>query len=195
MASDKQGDTELETRFGERFVLRDTAVDTNGELLRIDTYLDPGVRRPLHIHPRQDERFIVHSGTLGLAVEDEEYFLDAGTEKDVSAGTPHTFWNAGNDKLHMTTEHRPALRFEDFLKTIVQLDREGGLDSEGMPDNLLTGAAVITEFQDEMQPADIPVPVQRVLFPILARIGTLLGYGVPTYSQLESTDSDSSRPL
>lgn len=54
----------------------------------------------------------------------------------------------------MTIEHRPALRFEEFLKAMVQLDRKDGLDSNGTPANPLAGAAVITEFQDERQPAD-----------------------------------------
>lgn len=54
----------------------------------------------------------------------------------------------------MTTEHRPVLRFEEFLKAMVELDREDGLDSNGTPANPLAGAAVITEFQDEIQPAD-----------------------------------------
>lgn len=62
---------------------------------------------------------------------------------------------------------------------MVALDEEGGLNDEGMPANPLVGAALITEFQDEMQPEDIPKPVQRALFPLLARVGSLLGYGVP----------------
>lgn len=53
MASHEQGCTTstLETNFGERFVFCETAADIDGELLRMDTYLDPGVRRPLHSIP------------------------------------------------------------------------------------------------------------------------------------------------
>ncbi|WP_336363525.1 hypothetical protein [Halalkalicoccus salilacus] len=54
----------------------------------------------------------------------------------------------------MTTEHRPFLRFEEFLRAMVELDRKDGLDSNGTPANPLAGAAVITEFQDEIQPTD-----------------------------------------
>ena len=182
----------LETSFGERFVFRETAAETDGELLRMDTYLDPGVRRPLHSHPKQDERFVVHSGVLGLAVEDEERRLEAGDEETVPAGTPHTFWNAGDGEVHMTTEHRPALRFEEFIRAMVALDREDGLDDDGMPANPLVGAAVLEEFSDEMEPADVPVPVQRALFPILAKVGPVLGFGVPEYSAPASAEADSS---
>lgn len=196
MVSPDHGSTEetLETSLGERFVFRDTAAETDGELLRIDTYLDPGVRRPLHSHPKQDERFIVHDGRLGLAIEDEERLLEPGDEETVGAGTPHTFWNAGDGELHMTTEHRPALRFEEFIQAMVALDREGGLDSDGMPANPLVGAAMIHEFRDEMQPADVPIPVQRVVFPALAKIGSVLGYGVPEYSEGDAERAGSARP-
>lgn len=180
----------LETSFGERFVLRDTAADTDGELLRIETSLDPGVRRPLHSHPKQDERFVVHEGLLGVALEDTEFVLEPGDEKSVPAGTPHTFWNAGDSRVHMTTEHRPALRFEEFLRAMVELDRENGLDSDGMPANPLVGAALLDEFHDEMRPADIPVPVQRLLFPALATIGRVVGYGTPDYSKTDATGQD-----
>jgi len=183
-------ETTLTTEFGERYVFRDTAVDTGGELLRMDTYLNPGVRRPLHSHPNQDERFIVHSGTLGLAVEDEELLVEDRETATVSAGTPHTFWNAGDGEMHMTTEHRPALRFEEFIRVMVQLDREGGLNDAGMPANPLVGAAVISGFSDEMQPEDLPVPVQRLLFPVLAKIGDTFGYGVPEYQRSTATGSE-----
>ncbi|UHQ95075.1 cupin domain-containing protein [Haloterrigena alkaliphila] len=181
----RKAEPALETTFGERFVLRDTAADTDGELLRIDTYLDPGVRRPLHSHPKQNERFVVHEGTLGVALEDSEVLLEPGDEKSVSAGTPHTFWNAGDDKVHMTTEHRPALRFEEFLQAMVELDREDGLDSDGMPANPLVGAVLLDEFHNEMRPADIPVSIQRILFPALATVGRKVGYGVPNYSKTD----------
>ncbi|ELY56108.1 cupin 2 barrel domain-containing protein [Natronococcus amylolyticus DSM 10524] len=173
----------LETSFGERFALQDTAADTDGKLLRIETTLDPGVKRPLHSHPDQRERFVVHEGTLGLAVEDEEFVLEPGEETTVAAGTPHTFWNAGDGELRMTTEHRPALRFEEFLRAMVALDREGGLDAEGMPANPLVGAALLHEFRREMRPADVPTPVRRVAVPVLAAVASLFGYGVPDDSR------------
>lgn len=183
MAPRERADTRdrLTTSFGEEFLFKDTAADTGGELLRMENRLDPGVRRPLHSHPKQEERFVVRSGTLGIATDDGEVLLEEGEEEVVPAGTPHTFWNAGDGEVHMQTEHRPALRFEEFIRAMVALDEEGGLNDEGMPANPLVGAALITEFQDEMQPEDIPKPVQRALFPLLARVGSLLGYGVPAF--------------
>ncbi|APW96354.1 hypothetical protein CHINAEXTREME_00620 [Halobiforma lacisalsi AJ5] len=71
MATHESGGTDrvLETSFGERFEIRETGAETEGELVRIDTCLDPGVRRPLHSHPKQDERFVVREGMLEAGVE------------------------------------------------------------------------------------------------------------------------------
>lgn len=183
----------LETSFGERFVLQDTAADTERELLWIETILDSGVRRPLHNHPDQQERFIVLEGRLGLAVEDEELALESEEEATVDAGTPLTFWNASGGELRTTTEHRPALRFEEFLRAMVALGREGGLDSEGMPANPRVGAALIDEFRREMQPADVPDPVQRAVFPVLATVASLFGDGVPENSRSAAGSAASPR--
>ncbi|SFB72363.1 Cupin domain-containing protein [Halobiforma haloterrestris] len=183
MATHESGGTDrvLETSFGERFEIRETGAETEGELVRIDTCLDPGVRRPLHSHPKQDERFVVREGTLALAVGDGKRLLEAGEETTVAAGTPHTFWNphGGEREVRFTTEHRPALRFDEFVRAMVALDREGGLDSDGMPANPLVGATLLEEFRDEMRAEDVPLPVQRLVFPVLAGIGGVLGYGAP----------------
>ena len=115
---------------------------TDGELLRIDSYLESGVKHLLHSHLKREERFIVREGRLGLTVADEELIPESGDEATVSIGPPHTFWNAGSWEGHLTTEHRPALRFEPFLRAMVAPDRENELDFEGMPANPLVGATV-----------------------------------------------------
>jgi mannose-6-phosphate isomerase-like protein (cupin superfamily) len=168
--------------FGEEFVFRKTSSDSNGELLRIETRLDPGVRRPLHAHPHQEERFFVQEGVLGLAVDTREVLLEAGDEYTIHAGTPHTIWRAGDGPTVMITEHRPALRFEDFLQAMVQLDMANRLNEAGMPAHLFDAAALLTEFREEMRPTDVPRVVQRRIFPLLAHLGTLLGREVPGYS-------------
>jgi mannose-6-phosphate isomerase-like protein (cupin superfamily) len=60
-------------RFRERYVLLETAEETSGESVRIEDTARPGPsRRPSSAHPRQEERFEVLSGTLGLTVEGKE---------------------------------------------------------------------------------------------------------------------------
>lgn len=178
----KGSDPVLKTSFGEQFAFRRTAEETHGELLRLETRLDPGVRRPLHSHPRQEEHFLVREGVLGLAIEEKRLLLEPGEEETVPAGTPHTFWRAGSGPTRFVSEHRPALRFGDFLRVMVQLDREGRLGPDGMPASLIDGACLLAEFSGEMRPKDVPAFVQRRIFPAVAWLGKALGREVPGYS-------------
>jgi oxalate decarboxylase/phosphoglucose isomerase-like protein (cupin superfamily) len=50
----------------DRIIWRKTARDTDGELLGADLFVSPGGGNPLHVHPRQEERFKAVSGSLGV---------------------------------------------------------------------------------------------------------------------------------
>ena len=65
----KAGDELLNSVTGLRTVFRKTAEETSGELLQVDWIGEPGwTTGPDHVHPRQEERFEVLSGRLGLRV-------------------------------------------------------------------------------------------------------------------------------
>jgi hypothetical protein len=65
----KAGDELVNPVTGLRTVLRKTAQETSGELLQVDWIGSPGwTTGPDHVHPRQEERFEVLSGRLGLRV-------------------------------------------------------------------------------------------------------------------------------
>jgi hypothetical protein len=49
---------------------------------------------PLHLHRSEDEAWYVLEGALGFRVGDDEMTVDAGRSVIVSAGTPHSYWNA-----------------------------------------------------------------------------------------------------
>jgi mannose-6-phosphate isomerase-like protein (cupin superfamily) len=112
----RKGDELQDERFGERYVLLETAEETGGELVRIEDAVRPGPsRRPASAHPRQEERFEVVSGTLGLTVDGQERLLRSGESFVVPPGTRHLPRNAGEGELRFVTEIRPAGRFEEFL--------------------------------------------------------------------------------
>jgi hypothetical protein len=50
---------------------------------------------PLHVHDRDDEAWYVLEGVLGFRRGDELVEAPAGAAVLVTAGTPHSFWNAG----------------------------------------------------------------------------------------------------
>src|SRR5918994_2710155 len=110
----KAGDELTNPVTGLRTVFRKTARETSGELLQVDWIGDPGwTTGPHHIHPRQEERFEVLSGKLGLRVEGVERVHSAGDVIVVPAGSPHAARNAGDDdEVHVLVDFTPALRTE-----------------------------------------------------------------------------------
>lgn len=165
-------------------VFERTAADTNGELLRFGQRVQAGhAPIPAHVHARQEERFVVLSGRMGVRAAGIEKVLGAGEEAVVPPGTPHTFWNASpnGEVLHQVVELRPALDSERFFETVFGLQREGKL-VEGRTPNLLMMAPVIVRYENWL--AGPPVVLQRLLFSPLALLGRLLGYrpSYPRYS-------------
>ena len=170
---------------GERVVWRRVSEDTDGDLLELDLFAKPGgFVAAAHVHPHQEERFEVVTGTLALRVGDEERTLRAGDVAVVPPGTPHAWWNAGADQVRIRGEIRPELRTENFFETFFGLARDGKTNRKGLP-NLLQLAVLMRAYEDEMRLAKPPFAIQRMLFAPLAIIGRALGYRsqYPRHSQ------------
>jgi quercetin dioxygenase-like cupin family protein len=163
-------------RTGQTMRFRQTADDTEGALLQIESINPPtGVAEPEHVHPNQESRAEVIAGTLRFVVEGRERRLGPGDAITIPAGTPHYFVNDGKDDAVSIQEFRPALRTADFFKTLFALADQGKLDERGMP-SLLTLALLGPRFADEIRVLSPPWPVQRVAFALLAPIARLRGY-------------------
>lgn len=161
---------------GEKIVFRQTGADTDGRLLRFDMFVEPGgFVAAEHIHPSQTEHFTVKEGELRLRKQSEEQTYQAGEEATIPPGTPHVWWNSGDEELHVTVEIRPADRFDAFLTSLFALAQDGKTDDQGMP-NPLQLAVMMQEYDDVIYPSSPPRPVQKLLFGILAPIGSCLGY-------------------
>ena len=83
-------------------------------------------------------------------------------------------WNGGDDEARVTWETRPALRSEEFFRTIAAMAQEGKLTTRGAKDPL-AGAAVMQEFRGEFRPTTPPALVQAVAFPVLSVVARVLG--------------------
>lgn len=161
---------------GQRAVFRETAEDTGGELLRLDFFVAPGgFLGSEHLHPKQEERIKILSGTLRCRVGGHERSVGAGEVIAVPRGTPHTLWNESAKEAHAVVEYRPALRMETLFETLFGLGRDGKTDEEGTP-RLLQGAVMLKEYEDEYRLAQPPLLVQKAFLAVLAPAGRLLGY-------------------
>lgn len=173
----KSGDVIEHPITRERIIFRKTAHDTNGELLQADFYLPPGgFVAAEHIHPLQEERFEVLTGTLRGRIAGKEVTGGPGETVVVAAGTPHVWWNSGDAEMHVLVEVRPALRIEVFFETFFGLAQDTKVNPKtGLP-NPLQLAVTLQGFRHEIILARPPWLAQRLLFGSLAPIGSLLGY-------------------
>lgn len=158
--------------------------ETDGELLRFEQFVQKDhAPIPAHVHPRQEERFVVISGRMGVRTRDKESMLEPGEEVTIPSGTPHTFWNAspGGEVLHHVVELSPALRSEAFFETVFGLQRDGRL-APGRPEAALLMAPVILAHENWI--AGPPIFLQKALFTFLACLGRPFGYrtSYPHYS-------------
>jgi quercetin dioxygenase-like cupin family protein len=161
----------------EKIVFRKTARDTGGELCQADLYLQPGAFVAAeHIHPLQEERFEVISGMLHGRVAGKELTSGPGETVVVPRGTPHVWWNSGDDELHVLVEVRPALRIESWFETFFGLAQDGKVNPKtGLP-NLFQLSMMMRAYRDVLVLARPPRLVQTLLFGLLASLGRLLGY-------------------
>ena len=158
----------------DRVIFRVTAQDTNGALLAFDDFLLAGyISPPEHVHPRQQERFEVISGSLGVRIDGRELVLRAGESVAVPPGTAHTIWNAGEGETHLQVEFQPALQTEAFFKTMFALARNGKTDRQGKP-GILQFAVGVSAYG--MYPTRPPIPLQKALFAVLGPLARALGY-------------------
>src|SRR5919106_3682785 len=172
----RTGDTIENQITGERITFLATSADTNGEAVVIETVVEPdGFVAAAHVHPKQEERFEVVAGTLGLKVGNDEIVAGPGETMTVPAGTPHRFWNAGADDVRFRCEVRPALEFEQLLETMFALAADGSTNRKGMP-NLLRLAVIAHAHFDTVRLPFPPALVQRIGLALGAPGGRMGGY-------------------
>jgi quercetin dioxygenase-like cupin family protein len=165
---------------GERIVFRKTSRETGGQAVVIETFVQPnGFVAAAHVHPSQEERFEILRGSLGFKIDGKKLVAGPGQRLTVPAGTPHKFWNAGDDEAHFVCEVRPALQFESLIETMFALAGDGKTNRKGMP-NPLRLAVIANAHFDTVQLPFPPAMLQRIGLALGAPMGRLLGY-TPTY--------------
>jgi mannose-6-phosphate isomerase-like protein (cupin superfamily) len=180
---------------GDSIEFRETARDTGGALL---SWVWTAVGAPpMHVHPLQEERFEVLSGTVGIQIEDEQLSLGEGEEATVAPGTPHRWYSVDDQqKARFLAELRPALNTEILLETLYGLATDGKTDKRGVP-NLLQMAVILNGLhKGEIYLATPPIALQKVLFALLSPVGKLVGYRdhYPKYSGADTPGEEGAGP-
>ena len=165
---------------GETLVFRTTSVDTNGEAVVVETFVEPnGAVAAAHVHPEQEETFEVLAGELEFRLGKRTFVAKAGDRVLVPAGTAHRFRNVGEETAHFVCEVRPALGFERLIETMFTLAEDGKVNKKGMPNPTRLAVIARHHFDDVRLPFP-PAWLQRLGLAFGAPLGRLLGYK-PTY--------------
>jgi quercetin dioxygenase-like cupin family protein len=170
------GEKIYNSRTGQTMLFLQTNSSSNGQLLEIDCVSPPtGKKEPEHIHPLQENKFRILSGSCTFSVNGNERLIDAGNSISIPANTPHFFYNSGSDSCHYIQEFRPALHIEMFFETFFALSNDGRLNKHGIP-NLLHGSVIMLKHLNEIRVTNPPWVIQLLTYYTLAPLGRLFGY-------------------
>ena len=154
----------------DKIIFTKTREETNGGLLQYDNYHQPdGIGPTPHRHPLQEETFRVVKGTFAITIDGKEATLTSGGTVVVPPNAIHYWRNAGTDELHLQTEFRPALHFEEIIETIACLSQLGKMDKQGNPDPIQM-SATLNAYYGEFFLATMPLGLQRFLFGFLGKL-------------------------
>jgi quercetin dioxygenase-like cupin family protein len=174
----------------QRFSFSRTTDDDGGEVLHIETWVDPGGGVPPHIHPAMEERFKVLGGRPSFLAGRKWQTASPGDTVVVPAGTRHAYRNTGDEIAHVVCEARPPSSLQEFLEDTAALSRAGKISRHGIPKGpsaLLLGAVMAHHYRDMVVlgfPPMPPPPLQRLLFPALARLGERRGYQAGRFAEI-----------
>ena len=111
---------------GEWIEFLTTAMDSDGRLVPFSWRSVPGGVITEHIHPHQEERFIITAGEVRLHPRREgTRGQSAGDTIVVPAGVPHAEGNPGPGEVEALVELRPALRSKEFHEAVAGLVADG----------------------------------------------------------------------
>ncbi len=157
---------------GEKLVLRRIKNENGMEELHLFGTLPPRSQGPpLHIHFGEDEHGEVVSGTLSALLDGARLSVEAGGRARFPKGHPHRWWNDGDEELVFRGVATPGLDLDRYLQALFEVLNAG--PPRRPP--LFYMAHVLHRHRKTQLALIMPRVLQRLLFPCLVLLGTLLG--------------------
>ena len=151
---------------GERAVFLETSADTNGSHSLIEVDLSANAKgTPVHYHDSITETFVVLEGELGIELNKKKIILQKGETAHVPMKAHHRFYNPSDKPVKFQCKVVPGCPgFENSLKIVHGLVRDGKCNSNGIPKNI-SELAVLFELGEGKVPGILALltPVMSVL--------------------------------
>ncbi len=154
-----------------------TAVAENGhgDLVRFNWRSVPGGVITEHVHPHQEERFIIMDGEAHFTLNGEARVAKKGDTIVVPAGVPHSEGNTGSGDVNGVVELRPALQTKEFHEALAGLVADGKTTPRGAPKNPLQLGATFWHFRNESRATSPPIWAQNLFLPPLSVLAKVFG--------------------
>jgi mannose-6-phosphate isomerase-like protein (cupin superfamily) len=166
--------------------------DVQQDILRLNWRSMPGGAITEHVHPHQQERFIITAGQAHFTVNGEEHVVGPGETLDVPAGVRHSERNQGSAEVVGVIEVRPALGTKQMFEAFAGLAAEGKTTPRGAPKNPLRLGATIWHFRHESRATAPPIWLQNLILPPLWGLAKI--FGVRAYYARWDSRSTTSEP-
>jgi quercetin dioxygenase-like cupin family protein len=170
---------------GEWIQFTATGEETGGQLVRFTWRSVPGGVITEHVHPRQEERFIITAGQARFTLDGHERVAAAGETVIVPAGVRHSEGNPSPAEIQAVVELRPALRSRQWHEALAGLVADGNTTPRGAPKNPLQLGATFWHFRHESRVTSPPIAVQNLILPPLAALARIFGVR-PYYHRWDS---------
>jgi mannose-6-phosphate isomerase-like protein (cupin superfamily) len=148
----------------------------DGDVLRIEIRTDPGGGVLAdHIHPKLEERYEVLEGEVTFQVDGKPVVAGPGAKVVVAPGVRHSFENTGSGTARLEVEAEPALRLRESIEEGAYLTQAEKFTAAGKPRSLralVEAAALARRYPETVVLTSPPPAVQRVVFPLLARLAS-----------------------
>lgn len=146
----------------------------SGGVLRVEMWTEPGGGvRAEHVHPVLEERYEVLEGEITISQDGATRRLGPGGRAVVAPGVRHAFENRGGQTAHLVVEAEPAQDLRASIEAGARLARTQRFSESGAPRTLralVEAAALAERYRETVVLSSPPRLVQRLLFPVLARL-------------------------
>jgi mannose-6-phosphate isomerase-like protein (cupin superfamily) len=117
---------DMSSVLGVKVFCEDTAAtDLRDQPFTVEAEFAPGAASAEHIHPRQDETYVVLSGTLELFLDHQWRSVRPGQSVTIPRGTVHAFRNSSGSVARVSNAHKPGLRTQAYFESLEDLIRQG----------------------------------------------------------------------
>lgn len=161
----------IQNCLGEKLSFLSVQQEADGDRLLVENEVTPGHGPVMHTHWLQDESLTVVKGRLGYEIAGKlPKYASEGETITFKRGTPHRFWNAGQDVLQCKGWIKPANTVVFFLTSLFEAQNKSG---SARPE-AFDGAYLMTRYKSEYDVQGIPAFVKKIIIPVTYRIGKLL---------------------